>query len=200
MYKRDLSRYYLQIPIDPTQYPLLCVVWRKLLFFFLAFMFGLRHAGLQGQRVTKAVTWIHRRLGLESELPRLYNSLNYSDDIGGCEDTLERATEAYDALGNLFTDLGLKESASKAHPPSTSMPYLGIQFDTVKMTMSIPPDKVYEVRQVVTGAVSVLRDTCTYQSLKDITPRHSCPGVLILYSDRHDYLAHQEHYSWALGH
>ena len=95
------------------------------------------------------MTWIHRRLGLESDLPRLYNSLNYSDDIGGCEDTLERATEAYDALGNLFTDLGLKESASKAHPPSTSMPYLGIQFDTVKMTMSIPPDKICEVREEV---------------------------------------------------
>ena len=149
IYKRDLSRYYLQLPIDPTQYPLLCVVWRKFLFFFLAFMFGLRHAGLQGQRVTKAVTWIHRRLGLESDTPRLFNSLNYSDDIGGCEDTLERATEAYDALGNLFTDLGLKESASKAHPPATTMPYLGIQFNTVKMTMSIPPDKICEVREEV---------------------------------------------------
>ena len=82
------------------------------------------------------------RSRVESDIPRLYNSPNYSDDIGGCEDTLERATEAYDALGNLFSDLGLKESASKAHPSATSMPYLGIQFDTVKRTMSIPSDKI----------------------------------------------------------
>ena len=149
MYKRDLSRYYLQLPVDPTQYPLLCVIWRKALFFFLSLMFGLRHAGLQGQRVTTAVVWIHRRLGLESNVPKCFKSLNYSDDIGGCEDTLERATEAYNALGQLFKDLGLKESLSKAHPPSTVMPYLGIQFDTVKMTMSIPPDKVAEVREEV---------------------------------------------------
>ena len=30
------------------------------------------------------------------------------------------------------------------------MPYLGIQFDTVKMQMSIPPDKLAEVREEVT--------------------------------------------------
>jgi hypothetical protein len=149
LYKRDLSRYYLQLPVDPVEYPLLCFIWRKLMFFFLALMFGLRHAGLQGQKVSTAVTWVHRRLGLETDTPSLYNSLNYSDDIGGCETTLERATQAFVALGNLLTDLGLKESSSKAHPPSTLMPYLGIMFDTVNMKMSIPPEKVAEVREEV---------------------------------------------------
>ena len=147
IYKRDLSRYYLQLPVDPVEYPLLCFIWRKYLFFFVALMFGLRHAGLQGQKVTTAVTWAHRRLGLEAEPPALYNSLNYSDDIGGCETTLERATEAFEKLGNLFADLGLRESTSKAHPPSTLMPYLGIMFNTITMRMSIPPEKVAEVRE-----------------------------------------------------
>jgi hypothetical protein len=49
------------------------------MFFFCALMFGLRHAGLQGQKVTTAVTWIHRRLGLETSLEEMFNSLNYSD-------------------------------------------------------------------------------------------------------------------------
>ena len=47
-------------------------------------------------------------------------------------------------------DLGLVESKSKAHSPSTRMPYLGIMFDTVKMQMSIPPEKLAEVREEVT--------------------------------------------------
>ena len=112
-------------------------------------MFGLRHSGLQGQKVTTAVTWIHQRLGLETESQKLFNSLNYSDDIGGCESCLEHATRSYEALGALLSDLGLAESISKAHPPSTSMPYLGIQFDTVSMKMSIPPEKLTEVREEV---------------------------------------------------
>ena len=149
LWKRDLSRYYLQLPVDPVEYPLLCFIWRFSLFFFCSLMFGLRHAGLQGQRVTTAVTWAHQRLGLETESQKPFNSLNYSDDIGGCECTLTRATESYEALGSLFKDLGLVESSSKAYPPSTSMPYLGIQFDTVAMRMSIPPDKLAEVREEV---------------------------------------------------
>ena len=149
IWKRDLSRYYLQLPMDPNEYPLLCFVWRKSMFFFCSVMFGLRHSGLQGQRVTSAITWVHQRLGLETDSQRPFNSLNYSDDIGGCEKSLERATESFESLGALFTDLGLVESKSKAHPPSTSMPYLGIQFDTVSMRMSIPPEKVAEVREEI---------------------------------------------------
>ena len=110
-------------------------------------MFGLRHSGYQGQRVTSAVTWIHQRLGLNTDEEKLYNSINYSDDIGGCEETRERAESSSNALSNLLVDLGLKESLDKYHPPSTSMPYLGVQFDTCKMEMSVPPDKLSEVRE-----------------------------------------------------
>ena len=68
IYKRDLSRYFLQIPLDPVEYPKVGFVWRGLFFFFCGFMFGLKHAGLQGQRITTAVTWIHNRLGLETDI------------------------------------------------------------------------------------------------------------------------------------
>ena len=146
IWKRDLSRYFLQIPLDPVDYSKVAFIWRGSLFFFSGLMFGLRHAGYQGQRVTTAVTWVHQRLGLVTEEETLYNSINYSDDIGGCEASRERATASFDALSTLFTDLGLVESISKAHPPSTCMPYLGVLFDTVKMEMRVPPEKLEEIR------------------------------------------------------
>ena len=149
IWKRDLSRYFLQIPLDPIEYNLMCFVWRGFLFFFTGFMFGLRHAGLQGQKITSAVCWIHQRLGLDTSDPSMYNSTNYSDDIGGCEESESRAVESYKALASLLQDLGLEESTSKAHAPSTSMPYLGINFDTVRMRMSIPPEKLTEVRDEI---------------------------------------------------
>ena len=109
-------------------------------------MFGIRHAGLHGQKITDSVTWIHRRLGLETAAEHMFRSINYSDDIGGCEDTLDKANATYDALAILLDDLGLKESKSKAHSPSTRMPYLGVEFDTRKMVMSVPPEKVAELQ------------------------------------------------------
>ena len=149
IFKRDLSRYFLQIPMDPIEYNKVCFVWRCALYFFAGLMFGLRHAGFQGQRITTAISWIHRRLGLETDSQEPFNSINYSDDIGGCEKTLERATQSYNALAELFTDLGLAESLSKAHEPCTSMPYLGVNFDTVKMVMSIPAEKLTEVQEEI---------------------------------------------------
>ena len=166
LWKRDLSRYYLQLPVDPIEYPLLCFVWRFTMFFFVALMFGLKHAGLQGQKVTTAVTWVHRRLGLETDHQEMYNSLNYCDDIGGGESSLERAEESFNALGSLFLDLGLDESRAKAHPPSTSMPYLGIQFDTVLMRMSIPPDKIEEVREEI--SLWMKRKSASKKSLQQL--------------------------------
>ena len=147
MWKRDLASFFLQIPLDPVDYPKVAFIWRSLMFFFTALMFGLRHSGYQGQRVTSAVTWIHQRMGLDTKGEKLYKSINYSDDIGGCEGTKERAESSSIALSNLLADLGLKESLDKYHPPSTSMPYLGVQFDSVKMEMRVPPDKLSEVRE-----------------------------------------------------
>ena len=147
LWKRDLSRFYLQIPLDPVEYPKVCCVWRNKLYFFVSLMFGLTHSGLQGQKVTDAVTWIHHKMGLKDKVdPSLYTSVNYSDDIGGVEKTLLKATQSFDALGELFSELGLVETASKAHTPSTRMPYLGVLFDTESMTMSIPGEKLEEVR------------------------------------------------------
>ena len=115
------------------------------------------------------MTWIHRNLGLETDDQAPFKSLNYSDDIGGGEKSLERATQSFQALGHLFTDLGLDESTAKAHPPSTSMPYLGIQFDTVQMRMSIPPEKIAEVREEI--SLWMKRSTASKKSLQQLLGR-----------------------------
>ena len=146
IWKRDLSRFFLQIPLCPVDYPKVMFIWRHFFFFFAGLMFGLRNSGYQGQRVTSAVTWIHQRLGLETEIEEKFSSMNYSDDIGGAEITQQRANNAFLALADLLVDLGLEESHDKAHPPSTRMPYLGVEFNTVAMTMSIPAEKLEEVR------------------------------------------------------
>jgi hypothetical protein len=181
LWKRDLARYYLQLPLDPTEYKYTGAIWRGLYFFFVSLMFGLRHSGLQGQKLSDAVSWVHRNLGLDyvSPLPSSttattllsrdssnyvevrnsaiipdtdptrqtpYNTLNYCDDFGGGEKTCHKATEAFNAMGLLLKDLGLEESVDKACTPARKMIYLGVHFDTTKMTMSVPGDKLQEIR------------------------------------------------------
>ena len=126
LWKRDLHRYYLQLPLCSSEYHRVAFVWRGLIFFFIALMFGLRHSGLQGQKTTDAVAWIHRKSGMESVDEEEYNICNYSDDLGGAESTLERAERSFLGLASLFQELGLAESTSKASSPNRQMVYLGV--------------------------------------------------------------------------
>ena len=149
MWKRDLSRFFLQIPLDPNEYHRVCMVWRGLVFFFLGLAFGLRHSGLQGQRITDAVSWIHSRRGLESSHEQMFNIVNYSDDLGGVESNYDRALESFNLLAGLFKDLGLDESERKAEAPSNRMVYLGVMFDSVAMEMRVPPEKLAEIKSEI---------------------------------------------------
>ena len=61
LFKRDLSRYFLQLKIDPIEYDKLGFVWRGSLYFFVSFVWGCRHAGYCGQWLSSAVSYIHAR-------------------------------------------------------------------------------------------------------------------------------------------
>ena len=151
LFKRDLSRYFLQIPLDPVEYHRVGLIWRGLIFFFIGLAFGLRHSGLQGQKLTDALSWIHRRLGLETPAGKQFNVVNYSDDLGGCETELDRAIESFTLLKVLMDDLGLEESVKKAEAPAQEMIYLGVMFDTVNMEMRVPPEKLAEIKSEIGG-------------------------------------------------
>ena len=93
-----------------------------LYFFFTGLAFGLGHSGLQGEKITDAVSWILKGLGRTIGNGKPFQVCNYVDDLGG--------VEAFEKLGWLKEDLGLDESSKKAEPPTTKITYLGVQFDS----------------------------------------------------------------------
>lgn len=145
LWKRDLSRFYLQLKVDPLEYDKLGFVWREKLFLFVSFVWGCRHAGYAGQWLTTAVAFILANLGLELT-GFLFYCLNYADDFAGAESSLARAQLSFDTLGNLLTEIGLAESKSKASAPATTMTYLGVSFNTVDMCLHVDADKMVELK------------------------------------------------------
>ena len=143
LYKRDLSRWFLQLPVDPADYDKLGFVWRCQLWLWVAYVWGTRHAGYAGQRVATAILWILKNLGFE-KFKIAYKALVYMDDFGGCERG-SKAWTAFNDLGKLLSDLGIQESEKKACPPSTKMKFLGVEFDTNDMAMRIDDTKRMEI-------------------------------------------------------
>ena len=69
---------------------------------------------------------------------------------------------AFCALEHLFNELGFESSPSKDCSPSTRMVFLGLIYDTVKMSIEVPPDKLHNtfdlIRHWLTGPQSTKSD------------------------------------------
>jgi hypothetical protein len=126
LWKRDLSRYYLQLPLDPTEYRHTCAVWRGLLFW------THRNKGLEYlppnspecsrvETIRETDPVVHQAIApnLDPDRPLPFNCVNYSDDLAGCEETLHKSEASFKSLGELFKTLGLEKSVEKSSKPST---------------------------------------------------------------------------------
>ena len=140
IYKRDLKRAYRQFPVDPFDYLLLGYCWKHSLYFDVVLPMGLRSAAMACQRISNAVCYICEAEG--------HPTLSYLDDFIGVAPP-NVAWQAYERCGELLTELGLEESPSKACPPATVQTCLGVQFDTVQLTMSVTPARLQEIETLL---------------------------------------------------
>ena len=137
LYSADGARAYRQLPLDPGDRPLVCFTFHA----DISLPFGLHWAAAHCQDATSFIT---RELNSKGA-----TVISYIDDFGGV--TTDQATAAthFTNLGSLLATLGLHEAAHKASPPSQVMVWLGLQFDTVAMTVSLPQDKLAEIQLLV---------------------------------------------------
>ena len=140
MFKIDLSRYFRQIPMDPGDYALIGYIINGEIYFDKVLPMGLRSAPYIAQRITNAIAFIHRQMKMFL--------LNYVDDFVGAE-VKSRLWEAYNALSTLLQQLNVETSKEKMVPPTTRLEFLGITFDSEKMTMELSQDKIMEIQQEI---------------------------------------------------
>ena len=133
IYKRDLKKAYRQIPVDPGDYCYLGYHWNDQWYFDTVLAMGQRNAAMACSRTTNAVMYIHKIKG--------YCGVNYLDDLIGVSPP-EEGMDGFLYLGQLLKDLGLLESEQKAYPPSTVQTVLGVEIDTVKMTISVTKERL----------------------------------------------------------
>ena len=137
LYKTDLSRGYRQLRVDPLDWPYLSFRHTSGHFMDICPPFGLRSSAMAMQRVSQAIVHIHAKRG--------YVSRAYIDDFGGVETAQPRAQAALSALQDVMHSLGVVQASSKICLPSQFMVWLGIQFDTIAMSMAIPAAKLEEI-------------------------------------------------------
>ena len=89
-------------------------------------------------RITQAV----RRM---MEL-RGFQVVVYLDDFLIIAPTLAQCQDGYNTLSTLLCDLGFQLSQHKLVPPCQSLVFLGVLIDTVTLTVSLPEDKLIQLK------------------------------------------------------
>ena len=89
---------------------------------------GSRSSAYCCQKFTNAISFILFKIGIYV--------LNYLDDLASAENG-EKAIFAIKTVEAVLQKCGIEEAKNKACPPSTSMTFVGVLFNTETMTIEI---------------------------------------------------------------
>lgn len=140
LFKRDVTRAYRQFPFDPFDYPSLGYQWNGELYFDVVLPMGLNTAAMACQRSTSAVCHMLSQDGCFV--------VNYLDHFIGISSP-DKAFRDYDTCGSLLRDLGLQESPSKACPPSPVLTCLGVEVNSLALTLSVTRERLQELETLL---------------------------------------------------
>ena len=141
LYKLDLSRGYRQLRLDPLDWPIMSIRHSGNIYMDLCPPFGLRTAAMMMERTTMTDCYTHDLYG--------YLSKAYVDDFGAADLGLDNANSGYSTLKSVLYTLGLDIAEQKSCPPAHAMDWLGIEVNSIDMTLKIPEPKLAEVCEVV---------------------------------------------------
>ena len=89
------------------------------------------------QHTVEAVSYIHGQAG--------FLSRQYLDDFGGAERLREEAQAALGKLQEIMEDLGTVEAKHKVCGTAQTLVWLGLYYNSIEMTISIPEEKLGEI-------------------------------------------------------
>lgn len=141
--KLDLLHAYRNVPVHADDHPLLGVKWGQVTFVDTALPFGLRSAPMIFSAVADALAWVMWSRGVTWQLHYLDDFL-FLGHAGSpeCGLALQRALES-------CSRLGVPVASHKTEGPTTCLTFLGIQIDTVAMSLSLAQDKLSRILALV---------------------------------------------------
>ena len=157
IFKIDISRALRHVHIDPGDLDLLGFKFRDKFYRDLTLPFGF-YLGSFFSKLSDSIRCIMAKYG------QPYLS-NYIDDLIYCG-LPSKIDSAYQFLLNLLQELGLDINDTKLHSPDTKVVCLGILFDTVNRTISVPPERLQDILCICTEWLD--KRCCTKNHLQSL--------------------------------
>ena len=170
MGKLDIQHAFRLCPVNPSDWPLLGMLWGNHYFIDTRLPFGSRSSPYIFNTFADILTWILIHV---YAIPYI---LHYLDDFFLADNTKKLA--AYmEVMKNAFAWLGVPLAPAKIEGPTTRITYLGIEIDSVKFTIKLPEDKLHSLQ--VELALWVNRRSCTKKELLSLIGKLSFAAKVV---------------------
>jgi hypothetical protein len=159
----DLRNAYKQIPLEPQDWIYTGLEFDGKYYIENSIPFGAPHSAGIMHNTLMAVLFILYELGVQC--------IAYIDDEASVNPVYQSAIVDFVITLVLYKILGLEIAANKLILPKQQIVWLGVHFDTTKMTMSLPKEKMNSIVQLCTQ----------FQSAQNITRKNlrSLAGKLL---------------------
>ena len=141
--KIDIKHAFRICPVDPQQWHLLCFRWLDSFFTDTRLPFGSRSSPFIFNTFAIALAWIVLNVG------RLRFLIHYLDDFFLANVSKDACQSDMDTFLRFCAELGVPIAEDKLEGPSTCLTYLGIEIDTISMTVRLPADKLAKLKSLV---------------------------------------------------
>lgn len=162
MVKIDLQDAYLHVPIELSQRKFLRFVWKGRVYEFQVLPFGISSAPRAFTKLMREPIAVLRAEGLRLVI--------YIDDILILGRSIEEIKSHADKALSLLQELGFRIKWEKCQlEPTQRVKFLGFIVDSVKMTLSLPHDKIHKIRkesrQLLKISTTTLRKLASFLGL-----------------------------------
>jgi len=145
--KLDVEAAYRIVPVHPDDHPTLGLRWKGQVFLDTALPFGLRSAHKIFNAVADGLHWVLESVGLEV--------LYYVDDFLLFEAPVGQVRQdepqeiAREQVMATCAELGIPVAVGKTVGPTTVLTFWGIEFDTAKLVVRLPMEKIVRLRRTI---------------------------------------------------
>lgn len=154
--KTDVKNAFRIIPLNPSFYPFLGLIWDNKFYFDKCLPMGLSESCKIFEEFSTALEWAaYHRLGASAVVHVL-------DDFLFIESTTEKSASMLKKFKSMCEYVGIPIAEEKTFGPSTVMEFLGITLDSDRMEARLPKDKLHRCNNLISE----------YKNRKSITLRN----------------------------
>ena len=152
--KSDIKSAFRLIPIHPADFELLGFKFQGLYYFDKMLPFGASISCSLWNHFADFLHWVTNQF---SKNPFI---IHYLDDFLFCGPPLSsQCATTLQTFRTMCSELGVPIAEGKMVEPTTHLVFLGISFNTLNMTMSLPPEKLHTLREAIQAVLQAKKVT-----------------------------------------